>query len=239
MELEKTKKRGKNDKTSKGIRRNKTTKICESNKIEYLTPNKNFFKMTTEREYIKNEKFIQFHSNAKDNYNLLSNFAEIKEGITIDGITYPSSEHAYQSQKYIDKIRFSVDGDLGNIKGFSLVFDDFENKKKFWMKKNNIGIIAKMSTNKNLEKKLGLIRDEKFIPNDDIWYIILSEKFKIEPFRQILLNTGDIYLLEFSRSAKKLYEQKIINFWGGMIDDGVLYGNNKMGKLLMNIRLLI
>ena len=49
-----------------------------------------------------------------------------------------------------DRIRFSIDGDLGTIDGFKLVFPEkvFEKKRDFWMKKGSIGVIAKMATNK-------------------------------------------------------------------------------------------
>ena len=51
---------------------------------------------------------------------------------------------------------FSVEGDLGNVdSGFALVFgDEWEKKKTFWMKKDNIGIIAKMATNIRIGKNL-------------------------------------------------------------------------------------
>ena len=66
---------------------------------------------------------IKFHSNSTKPFNKLSNFANINEGIELDGLIYPSSEHMFQSQKFIieDRLRFSVGGDLGNWTGFSLV----------------------------------------------------------------------------------------------------------------------
>ena len=118
-----------------------------------------------------NEIIVSFYACGKSPINNLSNFSFIKQGIIYDGITYYSTEHAFQAQKYIkeQRHRFSIDGDLGNIEtGFLLVFgnDKCEKKKQFWMKKDNIGIIAKMATNPKIGKKLGLIRDNNFISSD-------------------------------------------------------------------------
>ena len=102
-----------------------------------------------------------FFSNGLKPYHKLSNFVYIEQGITYKGLRYCSVEHAFQAQKYITKqrIQFSVDGDLGNSDtGFKLVFgDDYVKKRNYWMKKDNIGIIAKMATNIKVGKKLGLI----------------------------------------------------------------------------------
>lgn len=77
------------------------------------------------REYNSNENYVSFFSNAVTPYYKLSNFAYISRGITYKGLTYYSVEHAYQAQKYIpeQRERFSIEGDLGNLKGFELVFE--------------------------------------------------------------------------------------------------------------------
>ena len=151
----------------------------------------------------------------------------------------PSSEHAFQAQKYIkeQRYRFSISGDLGDWRGIELVYKEteYKNKQKYWSKKNNIGIIAKMATNEKIGKKLGLIRDESFKTNDEIWIKILEKKYSIKCFRDILKSTDDLYLLEFDRKAK----HKTLgsnSFWGGLIDSDTLFGNNQMGKYLMEIR---
>ena len=84
-------------------------------------------------------KVIPFYACGKEPYNKLSNFAFIEEGIVYDGLTYCSTEHAFQAQKYVEeqRIRFSIHGDLGNKndidKMFQLVFsDNWEKKKKYW-----------------------------------------------------------------------------------------------------------
>lgn len=193
------------------------------------------------REYQSEEKVVNFYACGLKPYNKLSNFAFIKEGILFEGIRYYSTEHAFQAQKYIEeqRHRFSIDGDLGNVEsGFKLIFgDNWQKKRDYWMKKNNIGIIAKMSTNVKLGKKLGLIRCDNFVSTDHMWLNILALKYNIEEFKIILQNTENKYLLEFDRGAKNLYEKYgKSSFWGGIIQNDTLYGHNMMGKYLMNIR---
>ena len=188
------------------------------------------------REYIKNEKVIQFYSSAKEPYYNLSNLSIIREGIDYNGIKYPSTEHAYQAQKFIesDRKRFSLDGDLGNLSGFALVGAN----EQQWMKKYNIGIIAKMASSDKNIKKLKLTKDPAFDVNKnyDIWIKILREKYKLEWFKEILIGTGNAYLLEFSKGAEKDAKKGSPPFYSGLIKDGVLYGTNTMGKMLMIIR---
>ena len=188
----------------------------------------------TFREYKGGELVTNFWSNSKAPFHNLSNFALVPSGIDYDGINYPSIEHAFQAQKYIQsqRWRFSTSGDLGAWNGLKLVFkpDDYEKKLKFWSKKGNIGIVAKMATNMKIGKKLGLIRDEKFQPSDDLWLKLLGKKYSIKYFCDILKSTNGTYLLEFDRGARI----KPV-FWGGLISDNTLYGNNQMGKYLMKL----
>ena len=191
------------------------------------------------RNYNDGELALNFWSNGKAPFHTLSNFALIPHGIHYDGIIYPSSEHAFQAQKYIlnQRCRFSITGDLGVWNGLKLVYkpEDYENKYKYWSKKTNIGIIAKMATNEKIGKKLGLIRDGTFRSTDELWMKILEKKYSIKYFGDLLKSTGNIYLLEFDRGAtKKLNTQPV--FWGGLISNNTLYGNNQMGKYLMEIR---
>lgn len=198
--------------------------------------------------------YISFFSNAKDPYYKLSNFNHIKDGILYpppnkdirdnprqlksfidnqEGLIYPSVEHAYQAQKYIerDRIRFSINGDLGNWDGFKLIHDKDVN---YWKKKDNIGIIAKMATNPKNTKKLGLKINKKFKCTIDLWLDILILKFQKEYYKNILLATNNLYLLEFDRRARLRGSE-----WGGIIEDRVLYGDNKMGIYIMIIRYLL
>ena len=181
------------------------------------------------------QSFVSFGSNAKHPYHQLSNFAWIREGINIDGIEYPSTEHAYQAQKFLQKDRFSTGGDIGQESGFSLFYPakEVESKQKYWMKKGNIGILAKMASSKDNVKKLKLKDDPSFdlYNMKPFWMRILQAKYSIPLFRDLLMSTGTEYLLEFSRSAKKEN-----SFWAGLIEDGRLYGKNTMGTYLMDVR---
>ena len=187
------------------------------------------------RNYLSGESVIKFYACGLQPFNKLSNFTLIKDGITFDELTYCSTEHAFQAQKYIQeqRIRFSIQGDLGNEEtGFELVFgDNWKKKHQYWMKKKNIGIIAKMATNKKIGKKLGLIRDANFSSTNELWLSILTQKFNIHEFKMVLQATANNYLLEFDRGAKRSSPK-----WAGIINDGTLYGNNLMGKYLMAIR---
>ena len=85
------------------------------------------------------------------------------------------------------------------------------------MKKDNIGIIAKMATNPKIGKKLGLIRDNNFISSDELWINILTSKFNISTFKNILLQTENNYLLEFDRNAVRTNP-----IWSGIIKNNKL-----------------
>ena len=187
------------------------------------------------RGYKVGELVINFWSNSKKPFYDLSNFVLIPDGIEYDGIIYPSIEHAFQAQKYIQKqrIQFSIKGDLGSWTGLNLVCPptEYEKKYKYWSKKNNIGIIAKMATNEKIGKKLGLIRDDNFKSTDELWINLLTKKYSIKFFRDLLKSTNDVYLLEYDNRARKNG-----SFWGGLLANNILYGENQMGKYLMHIR---
>lgn len=172
-------------------------------------------------------KYICFYSDAKEPYNKLSNFHYVKEGILYNGLKYPSVEHAYQASKFNnekDKLDFTMDGKYGNIDGFKLLYgDDYLNKQKYWMAKENIGILAKLGwqtypkdhyTYKELD--------------DNEWLNILREKYKIKEYQDLLLSTNDNIIYEFKRGKDK--------YSAHINDKGELEGSNKLGDWLMKIR---
>ena len=74
------------------------------------------------------------------------------------------------------------------------------------------------------------------------FFILMADLFINAELKAILLATGDRYLLEFCRGAKRRELQgKQPERWSGLAEkqpDGRCYvfGDNTMGKLLMKIR---
>jgi predicted NAD-dependent protein-ADP-ribosyltransferase YbiA (DUF1768 family) len=68
------------------------------------------------RQYRQGEEVVQFKANFRKPACYLSNFAVVDSGVTYEGITYPSVEHAYQAQKFSPESRkmFSKTGIYGN-----------------------------------------------------------------------------------------------------------------------------
>jgi ribA/ribD-fused uncharacterized protein len=136
----------------------------------------------------------------KGPYRFLSNFAPVD--VVLDGVTYPSVEHAYQAGKTLD-LRAR---------------EPFRSGTAAAAKKNG--------------KRLALRGDWEF--RDDlgtsggakmmIMYHLLKQKFSVEPYRQQLLSTGDVDLVEGNWWGD--------TFWG--VCGGV--GENHLGKLLMRVR---
>ena len=201
-----------------------------------------------DRQYVPGEVVINFWSNGKPDFYKLSNFQYIEGGIQPfdDQLVFASTEHAFQSRRYLLKCRgrFSVKGDLGGIDGFKLVFreKEYEKKQKYWMKKNNIGIVPKMATIKTVGKRLGLEIDPDFKSTDELWMQILQCKYEKEPFKQLLKSSLDTYLLHYDRGAYHRFcpgPTSSPSYWGGLIIQNVLWGGNMMGKYLMQVRDLI
>jgi predicted NAD-dependent protein-ADP-ribosyltransferase YbiA (DUF1768 family) len=201
------------------------------------------------------DDYIKFYSGGSAPYHKLSNF--YKTDVIYDGLTYPSSEHAFQAQKFIesDRPRFAYGGDLSTwsaFRDYTKIFfrvkkdqissDVAEAKISWWSKKDNIGIIPKMATDKVRATKLGLTFND-YIKNEqntkDLFIDILYNKYSKNLYlKKLLLSTDNIYLLEFSRSAKRNCP-----FWAGIIEKNdeeyVIFGNNAMGKYIMEVRELL
>jgi ribA/ribD-fused uncharacterized protein len=131
----------------------------------------------------------------KGEYGWLSNFASVK--ITLDGITYPSVEHAYMSAK-------SNDPEWKN-------FCSNPNNTAGQVKKHSKTIILKDGW-------------------DDIKLLVMEEclkqKFNQEPFKGLLLATGQQHIQEGNWWGD--------SFWG--VDLRTNQGENHLGELIMKIR---
>ena len=90
-----------------------------------------------------------------------------------------------------------------------------------------------MATNKKIGIKLGLCRTHDFKSTDQLWIDILTKKYSIPHFEDLLKRTENIYILEFERGANTRPDT---TYWGGMIVNNNLVGYNQMGKYLMRVR---
>lgn len=191
--------------------------------------------------------YIYFGSSTK--LKELSNLYECD--ILWDGKFYCSVEHVYVSLKFIkeDRCRFMKGGDLGSFDGLlvhknifyskTLREEDVIKKISYWEKRKCIGIIAKLSGNVQNAKKLGLTFDGDNKSNkakEMIFMRILRIKFQNEFFKNILKETNGLELIEFGKSCKRNFDRGIQEQWCGLVNNGVVYGKNRMGKLLMKVR---
>lgn|SRR5574343_250905 len=100
-----------------------------------------------------------------DNHKFLSNFQYVD--VILDGIIYPSVEHAYQSAKS----------------------DNSEWKQTCSNRNNSSGKIKKLSRTVKLQTDWDEIKNQ-------IMFELLKQKFKQEPFKTLLLETTDFYIRE-------------------------------------------
>lgn len=189
------------------------------------------------------ENFFYFGSGTKKGACELSNFYEVI--VTIDGLTYPSAEHAYQAAKFDlpTRRRFAIGGDLASWSAmrFFVSEDKVDTKIAYWKKKGMIGILAKMASNPRHAKKAGLPPKKKV--RQDIFLPILRCKYREGTVLcKLLLDTGTQYLVEFDRGAKRTETHPTKSRrsrWAGLVDGtdtSTLYGDNRMGLCLMAIR---
>lgn len=132
----------------------------------------------------------------KDRYSFLSNFEPCK--IVFNGISYLSSEAAFQAQKCTNnKVRM---------------------------------IFAKLSPPES--KVLGrniIIRPDWEEIKYHVMLNICKEKFSHEPFKSMLIETGDSFLMEGNYWHD--------NIWGSCFCERCKNcGENSLGKILMDIR---
>ena len=133
-------------------------------------------------------------------HRFLSNFYLVR--IEYEGIVYPSTEHAYQAAKFLDKsIRENI--------------SRFEKPGK-----------AKYYPRKNPDK----IRPDWDKVKVSIMHDLLVKKFSIPFLRTMLYNTGEEPIVEGNTWHD--------NFWGNCTceDCSGIYGENRLGRLLMIIR---
>lgn len=230
--------------------------------------------MPKERHLKCGSRVLPYNSNFKHPYHLLSNFALAPIKVSANALsekvldafpllrewlrdekTFQSAEHLWQSLKAIDYTSFCAfcdDGQYARLteQAFGVFYKSkqvAQRKMKFWSRKQNEGIIAKLVANPQHRKKVGIALDytKENLDADlerAVWADVLRLKFTQHPeLKQVLLDTRDDYLLEHSRSAKSRYEKHCITeHWAGLVDEsGDLYGDNAMGRYLMSLRTVL
>jgi predicted NAD-dependent protein-ADP-ribosyltransferase YbiA (DUF1768 family) len=181
--------------------------------------------------------YLYFHSNARVPLNKLSNFnlCKIKGVIDNEIYIFPSAEHYYLAHFMKNKNdikKLEIGSEFSEYKSLKYFFkeDKIPNKIKYWSKKNNIGIIAKMIKN-NPDKVNIILKTITHKEKEIIWTKIITDKYtQNEEHQKILLDTSDKLLIEFGKGSKKdsYYTAKVV-------DDEII-GKNYMGKKLMEIR---
>ena len=189
----------------------------------------------------------------------LSNLSSESCLVIVDGIAYPTTEHAYQARLWDPEFRwmFGVEGPLSSFEGavsvgfnFGLKNSTAENIKakiKFWDKRccGAIGIVPKILSNRknNSYKSVNVGGIQLPPPNaehdfgvmteDEFWVFILTQKFQDGDAKNLLLQNEDT-LVEFDRGAGKRG-----SFWGGVVQKNTVKGYNYMGGMLMIVRSLL
>jgi hypothetical protein len=194
------------------------------------------------------------------NITLLSNLATVSPFFH-GGFEYENAESAYMSRRVCaqDRYRFSIHGDLGSFEGLNatpstkqwwagLKFNQTKSEGVgFWEKNKMAGIIAKMSTKEDAYVQLGLTLDHGARPSKSdewtLWCQILKAKYNADyNAKRVLLMTGDCLLIETDKSLGRLFKPEGVqrrSKWGGLVKDGVLLGDNRMGQYMCRVRTIL
>lgn len=160
----------------------------------------------------QSDDLIHFFCKAKSYYEL-SNFYQCD--VTMGQYTFPSTEHAFQ---YYSKVRKGENDDHihdwligGNFANWDYVYDKAGKKLgASWKtsKKKPIGILAKFVVSNPTLFEIEIQPYNAKTRTFEFWEPILLAKFQNKPLKQLLLNTNNNRLVEYSRGAERvLYEQ--------------------------------
>lgn len=158
--------------------------------------NSNSFHSTFSPQLRSDQKIIRFYHPAKP-FGCFSNFSQ--HPIHLDGYDWPTTEHYFQAQK----------------------FEDLRLQDRV-----RLAATPKDAAKIGRDRKLPLRRDWEQV-KDSVMLNALREKFdKNKECQEILLSTGDDYLIEDTTISGDAY-------WGCGKDGR---GVNMLGKLLMQVR---
>jgi len=132
----------------------------------------------------------------KSEYAFLSNFAPAK--VVLDGLEYPTVEHAYQAAKTTDQYS-----------------------------RRDIKLLDSPGKAKRYGRSV-IMRLDWHMVKDRIMMDLLKQKFKQEPYRTLLKNTGNQKLIEGNTWGDR--------YWGCEWQAGQWVGLNRLGYMLMYIR---
>ncbi len=175
---------------------------------------------------------VTFYSNSKKHFQFSNLY---KCNVTVDGKTFPSSEHAYQCLQKVNGSHedWCVGGKFADWEYVLGVINEHRSKPvsaEHWKKKNMIGVLAIQVIRhpKTFGVKLLASNNEMSISKER-WFPILDAKFKGDLLSQLLKTSG--ILVEQDRKAKVRKGK-----WGGLVHEGVLYGPNIFGNMLTAFR---
>jgi predicted NAD-dependent protein-ADP-ribosyltransferase YbiA (DUF1768 family) len=217
---------------------------------------------------VTNAKEYQYFGSHSKKNSILSNFAMLEKPIVmkVDGekMEFPTAEHAYQSGKFCDPSVMSTTGILGDPEtAWKSVFGPkAEAMRKKWGPEF-FGIVAKTAvklrgasrkadeckevTLKCSNKVVFQSNEEiaKYVlKSDEVFYQInMARARRNVDMRQVLLDTGDAYLVEMAQHAKmNEVRGQGVEHYGGYVgvdpetNEPILYGLNRMGEIMMRVR---
>ena len=195
------------------------------------------------------------------NVALLSNLATVTP-FEYKGYKFGNAESAYMADRLhpSDRWRLSISGDLGSFKNMKASPKTLSwwnnlkfNQKKpdtvanFWEANNMSGIIAKQATKEDSCRQLLLLLDHKPRPSKaeewTIWREILEAKYRADvDAMTVLMATGDCLLIETAKNLGRKEQHggaAQTSKWGGLVKDGVLLGENTMGRYMCRVRTIL
>lgn len=161
-------------------------------------------------------------------------------------LRFETIEHLWHALKALDRatfLEFTSSGRFGRFN--AAVFAEFfpgqgAEKHAYWSKKQNNGIIPKLASNRKYGTRLGVGKSLKYEREQNpeavqraVWQDLLSRKYIANKLhRDALLATGDKTLIEFDRGSTVAKP----SFWGACVREGVVVGENFMGKMMQEVR---
>ena len=143
-------------------------------------------------------------------WGILGNFAHTS--LEVNGVTFPTSEHLFQTMKFKDEDvvkrvyqAISLKGNKANVKMAAKSYETVDKRRSDW---------GSMIV--------------------DVMKFCLQTKYdQIADFRAELERTKGLYIVEEQTSRRK---GRGADTWGVVMRDGVYVGPNLMGRLLMELR---